>query len=113
MSQLGIGRIEFDPKPDCMGEGRVKITRLGAFRPHSYYSLPSDVIQQLMDPKRVIVYVSGGVVQNVDVPAGVIVEVRDYDIEQEDWDHAVQSGDRDVGSDEKGDIFERGVWRGE
>ncbi|MDZ4250276.1 MAG: hypothetical protein U0990_09335 [Candidatus Nanopelagicales bacterium] len=33
-------------------------------------------------PARIIVSVSGGVVQNVaGVPAGVVVEVRDYDVE--------------------------------
>lgn len=42
-------RIEFDTKADCVGEGRIKVTRDGAHRPVTYYSLPVDVVREFAD----------------------------------------------------------------
>src|SRR5438105_99354 len=36
-------------------------------------------IDEMADQKEVIVIVEGGVVQDLEVPSGVVVEIRDYD----------------------------------
>ena len=55
------------------------------------------------DPPRVIVTVSGGVVQNVEIEGGKVrVEVRDYDTDGAD--------DPDIQTDEDGDRFTLADW---
>ena len=49
----------------------------------------------------VMIEVSGGVVQNVDVPEGIRVVVRDYDVDDDDNDLPV---------DEEGDKFLDAIW---
>ena len=52
---------------------------------------------------RIIVTVSGGVVQNVEgVPPGVVVEVRDYDV--------MGCDEEDLIKDENGELYEKGEW---
>ncbi len=53
---------------------------------------------------RIVVVVEGGMVQNVlDIPSGYCLEVHDYDVEG--------SGERDLETDDDGDVFFRGVWQ--
>lgn len=53
---------------------------------------------------KAIVYVRGGVVQHVDVPQGVEVEVRDYDLEPEDVREELHKQDSD------GYWYHSGIW---
>ena len=53
---------------------------------------------------KVIVTVSGGVVQHVAVPAGVLVEVHDYDVEETDFDPDYMTRDAE------GAPYALGVW---
>ena len=55
--------------------------------------------------KIVRVTVEGGVVQHVEVPEGVQVVVRDYDVEGTDGDEREQ--------DENGDHFIESIWEHE
>ena len=53
---------------------------------------------------KVIVWVEGGLVQNVQVPPGVEVEVRDYDVDKgTEYPHV----------DEEGCPYDRTVWGAE
>lgn len=56
------------------------------------------------EPLEVIVYVSGGVVQDVDVPNGVKVLVRDYDVEGCDLTEP------EIEEDESGNYYVESVW---
>ena len=58
-----------------------------------------------MNIREVIVIVEGGVVQDVDVPEGVTVRIRDYDV-----DH-LDDSDPSIHIDEYGDYYVEGVWR--
>jgi len=56
-----------------------------------------------MDLAEVIVTVVGGVVQHVEVPKGVCVKIRDYDVDEEDLVHILTR-------DEDGDAYSEGIW---
>ena len=56
----------------------------------------------MVGEKTVKVYVHGGVVQNVDVPIGVVVEIYDYDVDEEDNEH--------VQKDDEGCRYVKSTW---
>ncbi len=54
--------------------------------------------------KEVVVTVEGGVVQDIEVPEGVVVKVRDYDVE------GVDSADIILSRDKNGDGYVESTW---
>jgi len=55
-----------------------------------------------VDEKHIIITVEGGLIQNIDgIPAGVVVEVRDYDLDE---------GDEDTKKDKDGHAYREGIW---
>lgn len=60
-----------------------------------------------MEKKRIIVIISGGVVQGFDnIPEDVEIEVRDYDVQDEDEN----SEYHDIFRDDEGNLYERDIW---
>jgi len=56
---------------------------------------------------RVIVFVSGGVIQDMTIPPGIVVEVHDYDVE------GIDDQECDVRTDDDGNRFVHTEWEGE
>jgi hypothetical protein len=74
--------------------------------------LPVSVLRHLLEPRReskamktVRLTVEGGVVEHVEVPEGVQVIVRDYDVDGTEVDQLQQ--------DENGDQFIESIWEHE
>ena len=62
-----------------------------------------------MDDKRIIITVEGGLIQNIEgIPAGVVVEVHDYDT-----DGAELNEEEGLLKDERGDVYQRAEWESE
>ena len=60
-----------------------------------------------MNEKRIIITVEGGLIQNIDgIPAGVVVEVHDYDLDEGDEDE-------DTKNDADGNSYREGIWEAE
>jgi len=57
-----------------------------------------------MDTKTVHVFMEGGVIQNIEIPAGVVVKVYDYDLEGVEKDRIEKDG--------LGDDCTIAVWQG-
>jgi hypothetical protein len=55
---------------------------------------------------KIIIIISGGAVQNVQMPKGVALEIRDYDVEGGD----IPEGNDNYRQDENGDWYQRMLW---
>jgi hypothetical protein len=87
------------PDDDCQVCGARKISPYDSvkLRPVSDQPKPS--------PVRIVIYMEGGVIQNMDIPAGCVVEVHDYDSEGAEEFH-------DVRTEESGDEYIFSEWEG-
>jgi hypothetical protein len=58
-------------------------------------------------PKKIVqITVSGGVIQDVQVPKGVIVQIKDYDVDSDD----IRDPDYDIREDKDGDPYYYSEW---
>jgi hypothetical protein len=66
-----------------------------------------------MDKQRIVIIVEGGVIQNIeDIPPNVIVEVRDYDTDTDDYEEGDNPGPG-YRKDPMGDVYSLGEWEAE
>lgn len=56
--------------------------------------------------KIVEITVEGGVIQHIEVPKGVVVQVRDYDVDSDD----IGDSDYDIRKDDNGDPYYYAEW---